>query len=141
MAKPLPPAQPRIGTEMSRVATQSIADNTNTAVIFDTLVRDDLGAWRNNQSTRFTIQKAGWYMMQGDIGWSSSNSYKIVGVWLSGAPYLCRQDFTGNFGPFMNVTHINYLIPGHFLELYVFRFGGVATTVTGRFSLLQLAGA
>ena len=120
-------------------AAQSIANNTLTAVQFDTVITDDGPYYAAGQPTRLTVPtgtSAGYYLVFGSVGITGASSRYSFGIrknGASGSVYgFAEQTLTGA-GPTTAETVVGLasLTAGDYVEMVVWQnSGGALNTVT-----------
>ncbi len=139
--KGLPPntvVRPWITSQVSRVATQAVADSTNVAASFDRVDRNDLAVFDPTNPTKFTVTIAGWYLFQAQANWNITTPYRIINSRFNGSVYVSRDDLSNICQLTHSITTIRYLNANDYVEFIVFRIGGLTTNITGSMALSRL---
>jgi len=73
------------GAMLSVVATpvQSASRNQSVYVLLDNLIRDDGGYWSAANPSRLTVSQAGWYIVQGTVGFAGPGVVTIYDAYIS----------------------------------------------------------
>jgi uncharacterized protein DUF2793/endosialidase-like protein len=132
-----------LGAVVQRVATQSIAPNVNTAVIWDTETRDENGYWTSGAPTRLTVPATGWHAITAFIQWDTTTGVtRIVNVRVNGTAYIAVVS-EGNAGvdQRQSVAVNWYLTAGDYVEIVVFQSTAGARTLTGNASIVAMTAA
>lgn len=129
------------GSTVRRSATQSIAHNTGTAVSWDTVDQNDLGAYAGGAPTRLTAPTTGWYIASATIAWSSNTNWqRVIDIRRNGSDYIVSQPFlpgTARPDPQFGLSTPLYLGAGDYIEIVVYQNSTATLTITGRASLLR----
>lgn len=144
------PGNPRNdGAEIYNSASQSIPNNASspkTSLIFDTEVRDD-GGYANltANNDRFTIPRAGWYIVTGTVQFDSptGGNYRALEVWKNGSVILANDTRNPDTAGYMScvVSAVHYFAAGDYVQLRVYQESGVACNTyagTARFGIHRL---
>lgn len=128
------------GACVSRTTTQSVAQNANDAITFDSAVKDtwgmsDIGG---SNPTRLTIpaDQGGWYAMVGNMRWTASaEGQRRAGIYVNGATQwearhslICNTNQTDD--PGLPVGMIKYLSPGDYVELKAENISSIQANTT-----------
>ncbi len=122
-----------ISCRVTKAAAQSIPNNTDTAVIFDT-ERYDTDAMHDNavNNTRITITKPGKYVITGQVEWAATSvGVRQLGVRKNGATVLARvNDLPVTIGAAPQVvTTTDVFINGDYVELMALQTAGVGLDI------------
>lgn len=103
--------------------SQTFANNTTTAVQFDTVVLDNWGGWSGGSPTRYTFQVAGVYLLNGNVIWTGNASgrriseYRINGVDVPGSAGDLQSSGTNNITVPTASVLVNASV-GDYIELF-----------------------
>lgn len=121
--------------QAGRAAVQAIANNTVTAISWDTPTVDTLGAYSGGSPTRFTPTVAGWYTFSGIYSFASNSTNSRAGYWrLNGTSVNAVQIPGHSQSPTETMPSISIQMNGttDYVELGVYQdSGGSLNTVTG----------
>jgi hypothetical protein len=122
-----------VGAKAWGTASQTIADNTFTALTFDSEFYDT-SAFHAAGSARMTIPSDGYYAFGASVSWvSNGTGQRFVGISLGGgttnADYLARQAIPGTATGASNPRHLSvsgqaFLSAANFLEAHVYQSSG-----------------
>lgn len=140
------PETARIGAKVESSVVQSIANSSNVALIFDTVIRDDLGFFDITAPTRLTVPfgRSGWYIVTA----ATSNAARTglgrrIFIRLNGQKFISGSSVASvadHNDPFLSTACIEYLNGGDYLEAVVVQNSGSAlnTAVSSIFPSLSL---
>jgi hypothetical protein len=127
---------------VTRAATQAITTAVETAISFDTEVRDDGGYWVVGSPTRLTIPATGWYNLSGHTIWEANTTGIRYGAlmkngtdylaYVSNGPHATNGNFRENLA--INV----YLTAGDYIEMKVTHDRGSNLNAGGGLSVAKI---
>lgn len=124
----------QLGADTSLPTTQSIPNNTATAITFTTLVQDADSMWSGSTPTRLTCQTAGWFLVTGSLDYAAnSTGARAVFIHKNGSgTYLnqYRPAAGGGTSDFLTVSGALYLNAGDYVEVIATQTSGGALNVT-----------
>ena len=127
-----------VGASVTRTATQSISNSTETAMQF-TAEDWDSNNFHDNatNNSRLTVPTGlgGYYLMTSWIPWPSGSYRRFIDIWKNSqatGKLLVRSDSSGNTGEFSQAISImEFLVAGDYVELYVWQGSGGSVNVDG----------
>ena len=121
-----------VGASVSNSTTQSIANNTHTAVTWDTEEFDtDAFHSTSSNTSRFTIPagKGGKYLFNCSVRWDNNGSSdRILEIYKNGTIFAALDVVTGNYPGYM-VSRTLSLVATDYVELYVYQNSGGSRTL------------
>jgi hypothetical protein len=121
-----------LGARVYRNSNQSIANNTETAISFNTEVRDDDNIWASGSPTRLTCKHAGWYHIVGNIH-VDQNTVGVTQarIRLNGSTWIAiaNQDVSSTSNEIIIVSTDYYLSVYDYVELTIYQNSGGALNV------------
>lgn len=119
------------GAVLRQTVAQSIPNNANTAITFDTKDFDSAGGWSSGANTRYTAQYPGRYEFSGGASFASSATgqrgiqWYVNGTIANYANGFLNATSAGGWAD-AAVTQSFFLNIGDFVEMRVFQNSGVA---------------
>jgi hypothetical protein len=115
-------------------ASQSIANNTSTPVVFNTET-DDPEAWHSTVTnpSRVTVTMAGLYLVIGYVPWEpNATGYRQASLAVNGGVVLSPMmpALGGGFGTNQQVTALFGIAAGDYIEMYAAQGAGIALNIT-----------
>jgi hypothetical protein len=122
-----------IGCRIQNSANQSIANNTDTALTFDSETFDTDGFHSTSSNTsRITIPagKAGYYQFDAGVTWAAGSGIRDFNIYKNGsrAAYFTQNAQATN-SMSQTITDVLYGAVGDYFELYVFQNNGSSINV------------
>lgn len=125
------------GALVRREATQSVSNNTDTLVSWDTEDRDDNSYYSGGSPTRLTIPATGWYTGCTTVDWAFNATgsrylhHRINGIntWL--------DQIGANLSEFVTRCWTEYLTASDYIEVNVFQDSGSSLTIQGRSTIVR----
>jgi hypothetical protein len=148
------PQAPAIAAKVTHSVNQSFASGGATNIIaFDTVVRDDMGAWASGSNTRLTATTAGWYQIHASLymGQGTNLASRQLCLRKNGSIFIVTslQDNSSQaYDTEQEVSCQEYLNPGDYIEVVLFFSGAGTVTVSNlasgrspQFSMTRIPGA
>lgn len=122
------------GTSVYENVNQNVASATLTALTFNTVIRDDIGAYSSGAPTKLTIPSggAGWYAVTGAINAGGAVSYTVtLDIEVNGTLILfsCGLNAPAVYG--LNVSGLIYLNVGDYVQLFFAQYSGSTANYGG----------
>ncbi len=118
----------------SKTSTQSIADTTETKVVWESSDFTNEIVW-DSTNYRFTIRRAGKYQVTAGVLFSSvaANSIYELLIYKNGSEYSRSADNSSAAGNVLTakITDLLSLVPGDYIEIYVYHSSGGAKSIAG----------
>jgi hypothetical protein len=130
--------QRTVGTIVQRTTNQSISNNLNTYITFDSsAVVDDLG-WYSGPATVVTVDQPGWYVISAQISTASATS-GFVGVFIeiNGVPFFAQSKGFQSLTTDQTVSLPYYLDEGSTIKIIIYQNSGGSVNVS--FANLSIA--
>jgi hypothetical protein len=122
-----------VGCRIQNSGNQSIANNTDTALTFDTETFDTNGFHSTSSNTsRITIPagKAGYYQFDANVTWAAGSGIRDFNIYKNGARAMYfTQNAQSSNSMTQTITDVLYGAEGDYFELYVFQNNGSAINV------------
>jgi hypothetical protein len=126
-----------------RSANQSIANNSETAISFDTVEVDNAGMYSAGTPTRVTVQKAGVYMVTASVVYvANGTGDRYSSLQLNGGShvsYSLSPAASASHNTAHNISYVAAFNVGDYLELKVAQYSGAALNATGRLQVTALS--
>jgi len=133
--------KPSVG--VTRAAAQSVNNNTDTVISWDTVNSDPNGMFNAGTPTRLTSVAAGVYVISCEIEWdANATGSRLFGVFKNGVAFTPKQNQNATGGGLttrMNICTVEYgLAVGDYFEILMRQDSGAARTITGSCSALRI---
>ena len=117
---------PAMFSQVWRSTNQALANETLTAISFDSVIRDDPACWAVGTPTRLTIKQAGAYIITGQCSFNTSaTGRRGVYIYLNGVQINAQVTNTNSVAPtHVTTTTIKYLAVGDYVEIYGYQNNG-----------------
>jgi len=109
-----------------------------TSIVFNTVRYNDYGLWSATNPTRFTVVRAGTYVISGHVAFqgNAAGTARLATLWVDGAIYSAIQGMTnvvlsGPGNPFISVAETIKLQVGDWVELNVYQDSGASLSTLG----------
>lgn len=139
---PLAKAGTLTGAYVYRSTSQSIPNNTGTAISFDTETRDDNACYDSGNPTRLVAPVTGWYIIGTHVTFATAASGKrVVDVRLNGVTYAASQYAdSDNEAADINVNVVYYMTAAEYAEVTVYQNSGASLNATAAKAWIVPAG-
>lgn len=122
-----------------QATTQSVANNTFSALTMDQTINDSYGGHSNTVNpSRYVAQVAGWYTVSGAAGWATNNTgARGAAIYTNGSPINGGSGVAApSPGASVTITAVGaievFLSTGGYVEIYGYQnSGGALSTQTG----------
>lgn len=122
---------------LEQATPQSIPNNTETAVLFDTESVDyDNGHSTVTNTSRYTAATAGWVVVMGGVTWASNaTGVRHATVRSNGTTVRAKEIRTATNGDFtiMTISALVFLNVGDYIEITCLQTSGGALSITNNF--------